>query len=119
MNKEKGLFPSGVFISVVSKDRLRESMERMQIPRINLPIFKGTTKENVVTWCKRMQNALTAMGVEDDTQKYHIAITYLEDNAFFWLDSQMELATSWNALQQAIRAAFQNERHQSLLRDHL
>jgi len=98
-------------------------------PRIavQIPIFKGETKENVAAWLIQAETIFAAQGINDTAIRCYYASTGMKEAALHWYLARMTEHgnnagvpwNDWNAFKTAVRAAFQPPNYQSYLRQQL
>jgi len=92
---------------------------------VQIPPFKGESKENVVAWLLQAQNVLRTQGITDEAIQVNYATTGLKDAALHWYlnkvvgNNNTPPYTTWTAFATAVRTAFQPPNFQQYLRQQL
>jgi hypothetical protein len=92
---------------------------------VQIPPFKGESKENVVAWLLQAQNVLRTQGITDEATQVNYATTGLKDAALHWYlnkvvgNNNTPPYTTWTTFATAIRTAFQPPNFQQYLRQQL
>ena len=92
---------------------------------VQIPPFKGESKENVVAWLLQAQNVLSTQGITDEAIQINYATTGLKDAALHWYlnkvvgNNNTPPYTTWTTFATAVRTAFQPPNFQQYLRQQL
>jgi hypothetical protein len=92
---------------------------------VQIPPFKGESKENVVAWLLQAQNVLRTKGIMDEATQVNYATTRLKDAALHWYlnkvvgNNNTPPYITWTTFATAVRTAFQPPNFQQYLRQQL
>jgi len=92
---------------------------------VQIPPFKGETKENVVAWLLQVQNVLRTQGITDEAAQVNYATTGFKDAALHWYLNKVVGNNNappydvWTNFATAVRTAFQPHNYQQYLRQQL
>ncbi len=92
---------------------------------VQIPMFRGEPKENVVAWLLQVLTVFRAQGITDEPMQVNYATTGLKESALHWYlnkvvgNNNVPPYNTWLEFANAIRNAFQPPNYQQYLRQQL